>query len=68
MQPACKEYTGFLAELNSAPYAVQAAAFWAMEAIYNQVRGTLQCARTYLTNIITFHTSNCSASTLWHIV
>ena len=38
MQPACEEYTAFLAELRSAatPYAVKAAAFWAMEAVYNE--------------------------------
>lgn len=36
MQPACREYTGFLDSLHAQPYAVQAAAFWAMEAIYNQ--------------------------------
>jgi hypothetical protein len=36
MQPACREYTAFLASLHARPYAVQAAAFWAMEAVYNQ--------------------------------
>jgi hypothetical protein len=38
MQPTCREYTAFLDSLRAQPYAVQAAAFWAMEAIYNQVR------------------------------
>lgn len=37
MQPACAEYAGFLKSLMTQPYAVQAAAFWAMEACYNQV-------------------------------
>ncbi|GBF96417.1 hypothetical protein Rsub_09216 [Raphidocelis subcapitata] len=36
MQPACKEYTAFLSSLHAQPYSVQAAAFWAMEAVYNQ--------------------------------
>ncbi|KAI8463492.1 MAG: TENA/THI-4 family [Monoraphidium minutum] len=36
MQPACQEYAAFLATLGAEPYAVQAAVFWAMEAIYNQ--------------------------------
>jgi hypothetical protein len=36
MQPACQAYRAVLAQLHSAPYAVQAAAFWAIEACYNQ--------------------------------
>ncbi|KIZ07289.1 putative Seed maturation protein PM36 like protein [Monoraphidium neglectum] len=35
-QPNCAEYVEFLKSLHSQPYAVQAAVFWAMEAIYNQ--------------------------------
>jgi hypothetical protein len=31
------EYTAFLESIHAMPYAVQATAFWAMEAIYNQV-------------------------------
>jgi hypothetical protein len=36
MQPACQAYRAVLAQLHAAPYAVQAAAFWAIEACYNQ--------------------------------
>lgn len=36
MQPACQAYRAVLSQLHSAPYAVQAAAFWAIEACYNQ--------------------------------
>lgn len=34
--PTCTEYCEFMASLASAPYAVQATAFWAIEAAYNQ--------------------------------
>lgn len=36
VQPSCQEYRAFLTSLTHQPYAVQAAAFWAMEACYNQ--------------------------------
>lgn len=36
MQPACQAYRAVLAQLHNAPYAIQAAAFWAIEACYNQ--------------------------------
>lgn len=36
MQPACQAYRAAMAKLHSAPYAIQATAFWAIEACYNQ--------------------------------
>lgn len=35
-QPTCLEYCTYMASLASAPYSVQATAFWAIEAAYNQ--------------------------------
>jgi formylaminopyrimidine deformylase / aminopyrimidine aminohydrolase len=35
-QPTCTEYCQFMGDLASSPYAVQATAFWAIEASYNQ--------------------------------
>lgn len=35
-QPTCSEYCDYMASLASAPYAVQATAFWAIEFAYNQ--------------------------------
>jgi thiaminase/transcriptional activator TenA len=34
--PTCTEYCGYMASLALTPYAVQATAFWAIEAAYNQ--------------------------------
>lgn len=34
--PNCTEYCGYMASLALTPYAVQATAFWAIEAAYNQ--------------------------------
>jgi thiaminase/transcriptional activator TenA len=35
-QPTCIEYCDYMASLATAPYPVQATAFWAIEAAYNQ--------------------------------
>ena len=35
-QPSCQEYCEFMASLGTQPYALQAVAFWAIEAAYNQ--------------------------------
>lgn len=37
MQDTCKRYCGFMERLSLEPYAVQVAAFWAIELAYNQV-------------------------------
>jgi thiaminase/transcriptional activator TenA len=36
MSETCTRYRAFLQSLHTAPYAVQAAAFWAMERAYNE--------------------------------
>lgn len=35
-QPTCAEYCDYMASLTAAPYPIQATAFWAIEAAYNQ--------------------------------
>lgn len=35
-QPTCTEYCAYMGSLSTAPYAVQATAFWAIELAYNQ--------------------------------
>lgn len=41
MQAACQAYKAYLKDLQSAPYVIQAVAFWAIELCYNQAWGAV---------------------------
>eukprot|EP00775_Hariotina_reticulata_P002683 gene2683-2984_t len=41
MQSACQAYRAYLKQLQSAPYVIQAVAFWAIELCYNQAWGAV---------------------------
>jgi hypothetical protein len=41
MQAACQAYRAYLKDLQSAPYVIQAVAFWAIELCYNQAWGAV---------------------------